>query len=510
MKDSLWKTIVLICAASMSAYGQTLEAPPQSKVEIGLEEVKEAKTYELEVKDSTGNVQILSSQTNTLSGEFTCGHYSLRARTINIRDIKGIWGAESFFDVPVKQATQLSPKNKELIHSKKEKTAAVEFSWEPIGSGLSYQVNVYNEKEELVSSKKSLGAKTNLMLPVGARYTWTLTTLKEGCQAAKSEKENYSFELIGGLKSPVVSKEEFSVKWDKPAFAESFDYLVEFQQDEKQQRWTQVTTKTDTSSTEFPLDRTMKLGTYRITVSARGPLREKSQPTTLVFKYTHPRSLETRLELLGAYMPAKKQHLITANSDQNGIDRYLLYNFMFLIAGFYKNKGMYFQYQYGDKKLTLLNESTGQAVDFKFSLTRSDLGIEYDYYYKEYGLVMKLYVAREDTDIFTFSGPNINEYNETVTLLGGEVGPKLQLFFLQLYGYYSYEVLLHSQPYRLSPYAQYGAGAYGEVFLNDYFAAGAFFRYSLTEYSYKDPNENSFLNTVTTEKTGAYIRYILH
>lgn len=482
-----------------------------SEVELGWDQIKDAESYEIEFKDTKGKSKIIKSQETTVKTELSCGTYTFRARTINRKKIVGEWGVEQSLEIPIKTPLKIIPEDKKEIASNEKEKANVTFRWGSTGSE-SYRLEVYDSKEKLVSKLVTSKLKAELKLTVGKKYTWKVISSRKGCQTEEDEKE-WSFAIYGALPSPVISQKKYEISWKKDPFVETYDYTIEKEFEDragKVKGWKVEETETNTDSTYYKITRKLTLGKYRINVVAKGPLRVKSPPSVFYFSYDKPLDLESRVEFSAGYMMVHKNLKIAGKGLAANFDGYILANYILGASFVYKNIGLNLDYEEGEKTVYFRNQVTRDLVFFKLKSNRYGISLSYDYLKFGIGISTKLSLSSEELNAFSLQGPIVEETSESTKIMGIEVGPKFLIGPIQYYVFASYDSLLSSKPFKITPYTQYGFGVHAEKFLGDYLAAGLFFRYGYISYTYTDNEDNLFTNTSKFQKMGFYVKAILH
>ena len=484
---------------------------PKAEVEIGWDLVRDAVSYEVEFTDSLGNAKLMTSTKNSIDTYFACGIYSFKARSINQKGTKGPWGTSRRFHVPLKQPKLLSPEGGEKIVKTQTDSVDVNFTWKGIGEGVSFKVLVYNMKKKLVKSVETQDTKLTLNLPVAQRYTWKVQSSKAGCPAADvSDLSESTFDLIGGkLASPKISRKVYEIRWDHPRFAQEYEYTIEKQSSTPGQ-WKSVQHQGKLSSRSFLISRGLTVGVYRVKVVAKAPFRADSDPGIYVLHYDQTRSFQNRVELQGAYMLVHRHFNVNADGFQSRFDGYITNTFALGISAYYKSVGVFFDYQEGSRRISFVNQVTAKTVYFNLSSFKTVGGLSYEYNIGDYGLVSKLGLASETLNTFSLLGPSVSEHQESASTLYVEIGPKFDIRTVEVHARASYETLLSSKPFHLRSYSQYGVGISFDQYLTDYLTIGAFIIYNSLAYSYIDTSKTSFQSSLTSQRFGLVVRWIIH
>jgi hypothetical protein len=481
-------------------------------VDIELSPVEEAQSYEIEFKDRNGHTEILKTRKNQLRYSAACGQYTVRARTINKKNIVGQWGTEMAFEVFSKAVKKLSPEDKKTIVLNNKKSFDIILKWEPRGHEALYEVIIRNQDKKLITDLKTEKTELTVNLPVGEKYLWTVNQIENGCLVNKEQQEEFSFDLLQEMQSPVITQKGYSIIWTSPKNVEKFDYtlekMVEIENGRKKE-WKVEQIVNNTDSNVFLIDRNLSLGAYRIKVIAKSKFSQ-SKPSTLAFTYYKPQQLDTKIAFSTGYIILHKHMVLNNESLAASFDGYLLNNFNFNVSASYKNAGLLYDYQKGQKTVFFRNVITKKLLFFKMFSDKTTFAFTYDHMVSETGIHTKIKYTKEKLNLFSVIGPLVAEVDEDTTLFGVEIGPKYLVGPIEYSLSLNYESLMSAKPYKISPYTQYGLRASLERFLNDNLSIGMYLHYGNISFNYVDEYENLFTTSTSIQNMGFYLKWTIH
>ncbi len=481
-----------------------------SELEVDWDLVPNAKNYEVEIKNEKGSIQILKSIKNTTKTTLTCGSYSLRARSFNKRGVPGEWSAYKNFQVPLKPARRIFPENRNQIITDETVKSDVTFIWEQSGKGVRYKFELFNSEKKRIVQRETLNTQITLTLPVGQSYSWRLTSSKKGCVFDLAREEIFTFDLIGKLKTPEISEVSNEIQWTRQNEKMTYDYLLERRSSHYDMTWKYIKSRNNTDSSRFIISKALPLGDYRITVIAKSPLYQNSEPAVYVFSYRHFLSVQNRLEFYGAYMLDREHLTIKSQFLTADFIGYIPNDFIVSGAAFLKNVGLFVEYEQGSKTVIIQNIILGTKTEFALKSAKINYGIKYEYYILDYAIATRVAYTREIRNLFSLVGPTIFTHSENIGTLNLELGPKFYIGTYQFYPFISYNPLVKSSPFALYPYLEYSFGLTIDKNFSDYLSYGATYAYQERSYDYKDDHGGQFNNTLKSNRLGVFAKWIFY
>lgn len=297
---NLFRFILLRLSLALFVLPATLSwaqnAQLQRSIEMELEPIDGATAYEIELK-SVVSKKILNFKMKAplWKAKVKPGVYELRLRSYDERGVPGDWSATDKFSVNFSPPQMLHPQNAQEIKTGEPETATVEFKWNALPGAKKYKVYVEslipNGVVATTNEIKTYSGETEkstleLKLPIATHYKWgVVAILPNGDEGDKPENLNEFFLLGARLEKPEIEKplDKYvqTLKWDKPNFADQFDYIL---QRKSEAGWKTIEKKSLISENEINFSNEHPGGQYRIGVRAKGYLREASPLNTVEFK----------------------------------------------------------------------------------------------------------------------------------------------------------------------------------------------------------------------------------
>ena len=502
--------IPLIILTFYSLLSSQLHAKPsktKSAVEIEWGAVPEASFYELEFRNSLNKIYKVKTKNNFVKDSFSCGRYSFKARTINVRNVIGTWGAEQSFEVFLRHPVYNLPELNKKVLSYKKVGATVDFEWDSVGTNVTYTVFVYDEAKKVVATAKTKETYAALKLPVEKQYSWKVFAVKPGCESNPSSIPESKFELYGDLDTPKLVKTDTSIKWAVPNGTENFDILLEKEGENSkgEKKWNLVRVLKRSKNTTSFITRDYNIGHYRFSVVALGK-RRQSRVAVMDFYYNQATKLSSRIDLAVGFMPITKTTNIESTGLSTSIQSTILENYSLSLGTVYKNIGVFLDYEKGSKTLLYRNPVNLRLKTLNFQNDRLGLGVGYDYFWVVFGISTKISYVREKLNSLKFLGPFIFGEMLDTNILEVQTGPVYLWGPNQIGLYLDYDHPLSSKPYKVSPYSQYAYGVSYERFINDNMTIGTLLQFGSLKYSYADNENNNFTNSSSYKKFGLYLK----
>jgi len=266
-----------LCFLSLTSYAEQVDQ--RRSLEMELEEVPGSTGYEVEVTRllSDGKrspPKTFKLQTTIWKATLLPGHYEMRVRSIDSRQVPGDWTSPKNFVIKLFPPELISPKDTEEIKSDDGQKEGVKFQWSPVNRAKKYKLTVLTSKGDIAFEEVTSDPKTSAKIPVAAEYTWHVlpTTEDEGDSDPSSD---FHFKVIGKkLDYPSIEKisgeDTMFISWKPVEFATTYNAILEFKN--KSGEYKEILNKILTS-TKLQFKTPLKTGSYRFKVKASAEKR---------------------------------------------------------------------------------------------------------------------------------------------------------------------------------------------------------------------------------------------
>ena len=259
-----------------------LEAFERS-VSLEWEAVPEAAGYELQLKPLTPNASVYSFkvQTPDWHGKVRVGHYLMKIRALDDREVHGVWSEPSPFDVLLEAPRTVTPslhqniQEKEQSHTKSD----VEFTWQTVGGASLYNIQVLNPAGALLIDKTVPHNLATLSLPVAKTYVWHVSaTSEDGLPSDKGKDCDFT------LEGPQLPKPKFirpdntfvrELNWKKDSRIETTDLSIT-RLDPTTKNWVNILDLPGSTAVTFAFPLDWPGGTYRVALVGHAALYDDS------------------------------------------------------------------------------------------------------------------------------------------------------------------------------------------------------------------------------------------
>ncbi len=254
------------------------------------EPIAGAQSYELQIikltKDAEEKAFTFISQKPEFNGKLIPGRYNMKLRSRDRRGIAGTWAAPSPFDVPLEKVRITAPKEKAKILAKNETEEEITFSWKEVGGADGYLFELTGDSGKIQIKEEVKGTEFKTKVPVARNFTWKISAL--GADGLNSEDVVTSPFIVFGQKisRPKIDRPENEfvrdVKWIRPPFAESYDFLIS-RFNPKTKKWENQKNEKNFTADKITFDSRWPGGRYKIVLRAKAQLRENSEIVSEVF-----------------------------------------------------------------------------------------------------------------------------------------------------------------------------------------------------------------------------------
>lgn len=248
--------------------------------------------YEVKFTNYKNGTPVVTSQfttTNSYYGAIPPGNYKMSLRSLDKRNVPGVWSEEVEFPVLLDKVKVSTP-NKENVSytSQNEDYQEVDFVWSPVLGADKYQLVIRD-----IESGKSLfenyftEVATRVNLPVGAKYNWSVIALDNADLRSDAETSGEITVYGAKLTKPALETPENQfvreIKWKENIFVAN--YNVELQKyNPSNKKWEKKVQEKTFKGNKITFDDKWPGGQYRIILQAKGNLRPDSDKSVLNFK----------------------------------------------------------------------------------------------------------------------------------------------------------------------------------------------------------------------------------
>ena len=288
MTHRLQFLILLICVFGFELGAQAKDYLRSINAEW--EPIENAKTYELEItsqKQKDFGVKSYKTHDAIWTGELQPGTYQMRIRARDRRNVPGDWSAPEELKVNLDPVTLKAPKSNSNFSSDEKVSASVPFEWTEVGGAKEYEIHVESEDGTVKETKTTSSTHAEINLPVAKKYRWQVVARSEQPGIGSESFTVDGFTVFGKKLEPVaIDKPESqfvrTLHWTKPEYADKYDYVIS-RYNSKTAKWESQDAKKDFTGEEAEFQRGWRGGKYKISMRAKGNLRENSERSDLEF-----------------------------------------------------------------------------------------------------------------------------------------------------------------------------------------------------------------------------------
>lgn len=271
------------------AFARAESGPYRRLVNFEWDGDPDAKSFEIEIQQSTKNGKLYSFKvkTSAWNGRLTPGQYTIRLRALDQRGVPGEWSDTAPFPVGLEIPQVSSPKPKQEVVGNSATEASVPLKWNEVPGAKSYKVQISSTDETFKKEIETKTPSTAISLPVAKSYNWSVVASGLDNVASDSAGQGY-FTLLGQrLAAPKIEQpeNEFAreIVWTPTPDAKKYDITVA-RHDPKRKAWVKVQQINDTEQTSVPVEGNWPGGSYTLMVKAKGDLRSPSETAKMPFK----------------------------------------------------------------------------------------------------------------------------------------------------------------------------------------------------------------------------------
>lgn len=248
--------------------------------------------YEVKFTNYKNGTPVVTSQftsTNSYYGAIPPGYYKMSLRSLDKRNVPGVWSEEVEFPVLLDKVKMSLP-NKENVSysSQNDDYQEVDFVWTPVLGADKYQLVIRDiESGKALFENYFTESATRVNLPVGAKYSWSVTALDNSDLKSDAETTGEITVFGAKLKKPILETPENQfvreIKWKDNIYAAN--YFVELQKyNPSTKKWERKVEEKTYKGNKISFDDKWPGGQYRIILQAKGNLRADSDKSALNFK----------------------------------------------------------------------------------------------------------------------------------------------------------------------------------------------------------------------------------
>ena len=321
---------LLLWTCGLTSVG--LAAPLKRTVTLEWEEVPETSSYQIEISRvlSTGKQRGTLHKTTTpsFSAPIEPGHYEMRIRSFDDRDVAGEWSEPIPFSAVLPAGEMVKPKTGDKVRTQEVKEAEVEFLWAAVDGADGYRFELFDEKGTSLKKIDVKETRTTLPLEVAKDYRWKVTPSIGGDSSlGETPEQPAEFSLLGKkIEAPKpeqpTTRFVTELEWSQPEFAATYTYKVSRKL--KNGKWQTVQSKKESPESKISLDPNAPGGTYRLEVKGHAPLRTDSDTERIEFSVYEGKRTPAAIEsaMLRESIENERGHYVIAS--------YLLSNLSYL------------------------------------------------------------------------------------------------------------------------------------------------------------------------------------
>jgi hypothetical protein len=251
-----------------------------------------AKRYQVQFTNQKNNSQVTTdffTETNSYTGPIPPGLYKMKLRSLDNRNVPGVWSEEVAFPVLLDKVEVTQPTQVNLeIKSVNADTEEVSFEWKEVLGADKYSIKIKDPDSGAEILDQTVNDfKAVISLPVGKKYQWSITALDSG--DLKSEAETVGDITVVGKKldkpSITTPENEFvrDISWAQDPYAQT--YSVELQKYiPSTKKWQKLVQDGNFVGNKIVIDPKWPGGNYRVIVQSTAKLRPSSDRAGLNFK----------------------------------------------------------------------------------------------------------------------------------------------------------------------------------------------------------------------------------
>lgn len=251
-----------------------------------------AKRYQVQFTNQKNNSEVVTdffTETNSYTGPIPPGIYKMKLRSLDHRNVPGVWSEEVAFPVLLDKVEVTKPVKVNLeMRSQSAETDEVNFEWKEVLGADKYSLKIKDaDSNKEILEQVISDFKIVVTLPVGKKYIWSMTALDSGNLNSEVETTGEITVIGKKLDKPVIVTPENQfvrdVSWNQDPLAQT--YSIELQKYQPaSKKWQKVVQDSQFVGNKIVIDPKWPGGNYRVIVQSTGKLRPTSDKSVLAFK----------------------------------------------------------------------------------------------------------------------------------------------------------------------------------------------------------------------------------
>lgn len=263
---------ILILSLFIPHLAEAREYPPRW-VEMELEEVEDATSYELEFKSKkSGKAAQFKTETTEWKAKVKPGQYEMRLRSYDERKVPGPWSDYMSITIAFPGPKMQSPKQAENVATSEEDQEEVKFQWEKLEGVAYYRLEVQSGEKKWTEVTDD--NEFELKLPVAQEYTWNVYAMQDKEDTGEGSDEANKFVLLGEkLDEPEIlapiDKYVNEIGWTAPKRAEFYTYMLSRKNENG--KWKRISRGRNHPKRMIDIPQDIPGGRFRLQVRAEAP-----------------------------------------------------------------------------------------------------------------------------------------------------------------------------------------------------------------------------------------------
>lgn len=251
-----------------------------------------AKRYQVQFTNTKNNSEVVTdffTETNAYTGPIPPGIYKMKLRSLDNRNVPGVWSEEVTFPVLLDRVEVTKPaQNNFEVKSESADTDEVSFEWKEVLGADKYSLKIKDADSNTEILEQTISDfKIVVTLPVGKKYSWSMTALDSGNLNSEAETTGDITVIGKKLDKPTILTPENQfvrdVSWNQDPLAQT--YAIELQKYlTPSKKWQKVVQDGQFVGNKIVIDPKWPGGNYRVIVQSTGKLRPNSDKAALIFK----------------------------------------------------------------------------------------------------------------------------------------------------------------------------------------------------------------------------------
>ncbi len=286
--------MIHICLVLLSLISFTASAKDDYKKVISFEwdPVVGAKRYQVQFTNQKNNAELVTdffTETNTYTGPIPPGIYKMKLRSLDTRNVPGVWSEEVAFPVLLDKVDVVQPSQKAMeLKSLNSETDEVSFEWKEVLGADKYSIKIRDaETNTEILEQTVVDLKLVVSLPVGKKYIWSVVALDSADLHSEAETTGEITFYGKKLDKPIISAPETEfvreISWAQEPLVQT--HSIELQKYvTSTKKWQRLVQDSNFVGSKIVIDPKWPGGNYRVMVQSIAKLRPSSDKSVLNFK----------------------------------------------------------------------------------------------------------------------------------------------------------------------------------------------------------------------------------